>query len=104
MRLSDELGQALVLSHCQLFACDEHYERLTEDLGKWRSSKPLGTLLSECKYSLTLRGHGLTQEAVSQFVLRLEEMELFDVVRLISSKRQAFMKMQAVAFHVECRF
>lgn len=104
VRLSDELGDDLVLSHCQLFACDGDSKRLTENLAGWRASKPLGTLLSECKYSLTLRGYGQSQESVSQFVLRLEAMRLFDVVRLIGSKRQPLLEMQVVAFHIECQF
>ena len=104
VRLSEELGSALVLSQCQLSACDPQYEPLSKDLGRWLSSRPLGSLLSESKYNLTLGGYGRTQEAVSQFVLRLEDMGLFDVVRLINSKRQAFLEMEAVSFRIECHF
>jgi len=103
-RLFDELGATLVLSHCQLTACDQRYEPVSKNLGGWFSSRPLGALLSETKYSLVLRGYGQTQAAVSLFVLRLEEIGLFDVVRSISSKRQPFLGAEAVTFHVECHF
>lgn len=104
LRLSDELGVSLVLSHCQFTACDQRYEPLDKNLSGWLASKPLGVLLSENRYNLGLRGYGQTQEAVSQFVLRLEEIGLFDSVRLASSKRQAFLETEAVFFDIECHF
>ncbi len=58
--------------------------------------------LGKQRYGLKLSGFGRTQNAVSQFVLRLERIELFHEVRLIKCNRQPFLSGHAVAFEVEC--
>jgi hypothetical protein len=58
--------------------------------------------ISRQPYTLTLRGLGRTQSAVSQFVLRLEKLGPFDRVKLIDTRREPFLENEAFAFHVEC--
>jgi Tfp pilus assembly protein PilN len=53
-------------------------------------------------YRLEVGGFARTQAAVSQFVLRLEKIALFDQVKLIKTNRQLFLEGQAVAFELEC--
>lgn len=65
-------------------------------------SPPRDAASGKQRYELKLRGFGRTQNAVSQFVLRLERIELFHEVRLIKCNRQPFLDGHAVAFEVEC--
>ncbi len=51
---------------------------------------------------LTLNGHAKTTPAVSQFVLRLEELGLFDRVSLARTNREPFLDGQAIAFEAQC--
>ncbi len=51
---------------------------------------------------LQLGGLGLAQQAVSEFVLRLEETSLFRQVKLLDTKREPFLDSDAIAFHIEC--
>jgi hypothetical protein len=53
-------------------------------------------------FVLTVAGYGKTMTAVSQFVLALERLALFDQVRLIKTNREPFQSTQAVAFQIEC--
>jgi hypothetical protein len=60
-------------------------------------------VLAQRRYGLKLSGFGRTQTSVSQFVLRLERIGIFESVRLLNSYRQAFLNDQAIAFSLECR-
>jgi hypothetical protein len=51
---------------------------------------------------VNVTGFGRTQVAVSQYVLRLEQMKLFDRVKLIKTSRESFMDGDAVSFQLEC--
>ncbi len=51
---------------------------------------------------LELMGIALTQQAVTQVVLRLERTGLFRSVKLIDTRREPFMAGHAVAFRAEC--
>jgi len=102
--LSQELGQELVLTRCQLVAMREDGKALTEPWSDALLAKPLLTLVTKHRYQLVLQGFGRTQESVSRFALGLEGIGLFERVRLINSSRQTFLSGQAVAFTIECRF
>lgn len=53
-------------------------------------------------YKLVLGGMGKTQNAISQFVLRLEQCGLFERVRVIMTNREGFMSDHAVSFELLC--
>lgn len=54
------------------------------------------------RYLVVIRGLGKTPGSVSQFVLRLEQTDLFQKVTLIESKRTATGEREAVNFRIEC--
>jgi hypothetical protein len=102
--LSHRLGPELVLSRCRLAAVREDGKSLTDPWTDALLAKPLRTVAAKHRYQLVLQGFGQTQESVSQFALGLEEIGLFDRVRLMNSSRQTFLTGQAVAFTIECSF
>jgi hypothetical protein len=53
---------------------------------------------------LQIEGYGLTQQAVSQFVIRLEQVGLFRTVKLTETRREPLGTGHAVAFRVESVF
>jgi hypothetical protein len=59
-------------------------------------SRPSGPIL------LTLRGFSDSQPAVSQFVLRLQQTELFDEVKLVRTGREPILNTSAVTFEIAC--
>ena len=99
---SAQLGDQIVLSRCQLTTLTADNKAITAELGESLSSQPLGVLVTESRRMLALSGFGKSQEAVSQFVLRLEGSGAFRLVRLVNRSRQSFLKGEAVAFNVEC--
>jgi len=103
-RVSDVLGQELVLSRCQLVTLTQDNKPVMEQGNQKVEAKPLGAVLAARRYELTLHGFGRTQESVSRFALGLESLGIFDQVRLANSSRQTFLGGVAVAFIVECRF
>ncbi len=52
--------------------------------------------------TLDLTGLGRTQQVVSEFVLRLEHTPLFEMVRLVDTRREPFLADYAVVFRIEC--
>ncbi len=102
--LSERLGDEIVLSRCQLTTLTADNQAVMEQWGSSMSTRPLGSLLTECRHTLLLGGFGTSQESVSRFVLRLEATGVFHLVRLVSSSRQSFLDKEAVAFSVECQF
>lgn len=102
--LSDRLGQEIVLNRCQLATTTADGKVITDGASKSLDSEPLSVFLAGCRRKLLLNGFGKTQESVSQFVLRLESVGAFDLVQLVSSSRQSFLRTEAVAFTVECHF
>lgn len=100
--LGDQLGEEVVLNNCQLVAVNKDGKNMTAHLQESFSSLAAGMPLSERRHKLELSGLGRTQSSVSRFVLRLEEIGVFDSVRLVNSYRQPFLNDQAVAFSIEC--
>ncbi|MBN2314392.1 MAG: PilN domain-containing protein [Sedimentisphaerales bacterium] len=91
--IGDELKEDVVLKNCQLIATSTKNEN---------SSSP-SAFLADRQFRLELSGFGRTQMSVSQFVLRLEQMAVFDSVELVNSRRQSFLNNEAVTFNIECR-
>ena len=100
--LGDQLGDEVVLNNCQLAALNKNGKDSTGPLQESFSSSAADTRLAEQRYKLNLSGLGRTQSSVSQFVLRLERIGVFDSVRLVNSYRQPFLSGHAVTFSVEC--
>ena len=99
--ISAELGDQVVLDHCELSSLNANGYKLDVTVPEKLTADDL---LGERQYALRLSGLACEQNAVSQFVLRLEGLQLFDSVRLEKSRRQTFMEQPAVAFTIECRF
>jgi len=101
--LSNQLGAEVVLSKCQLISSSKEETR-HDGRGTMDEARPLSMLSAEQQYRLNLSGLGRTQSSVSQFVLRLERMNIFESVTLVDSNRCGFLNDEAVAFNIECRF
>lgn len=54
------------------------------------------------RYTLRVRGLAQSQETVSTYVLALEQLELFDSVKLLSTQREPVKQETAVAFELAC--
>ncbi len=104
MGLAAQLDEEIVLSRCRLVTMAEGDKAITEPWSESAQARPLSALLAECRHRLTLTGYGKAQDSVSRFVLRLESVGTFDLVRLTSSSRQSFLGGEATAFTVECHF
>jgi len=100
--VGDELEDQVVLDTCQLATVNEDRQNVTNNLQESLSSAPPSVQGAEQQYELELSGFGRTQTSVSQFVLRLEQMQMFDKVELVNSRRQAFLSNKAVAFSIKC--
>jgi len=97
--LSNQLQEEVVLNSCRLVGWAPP--------GNWKTVNgnyqlPI-TNYKELSARLSLGGFGSTQSSISQFVLRLEEIKIFESVILIDSHRQPFGNDEAVAFSIECR-
>jgi Tfp pilus assembly protein PilN len=58
---------------------------------------------SDCRLIASLQGFAKSQAAVTQFVLRLERLGLFERVEMVNSSRQQFgNNSEATAFRIEC--
>ena len=53
-------------------------------------------------FVLHVQGHAESQAAVSQFVLRLEGLGLFETVKLVESRRAPILNQAATGFRLEC--
>jgi hypothetical protein len=68
-----------------------------------QQTQPSATKSAQPKgFALQVRGFGRTQPAVSQFVLRLQEIGLFDDVRLVRTGREPVLNTSAVSFEIAC--
>lgn len=65
-------------------------------------SKPPQDVAEPDQFVLRFNGYGQTQTAVSQFVLRLENIGLFSQVKLVETRREPFLDSEAIAFRIEC--
>jgi len=102
--LSAQLGDEIVLCRYQLTTQTTDNRVINAEAGGTVMTLPLASFLTGCRYTMMVQGFGQSQEAVSQFVLRLEGSGVFDLVRLVSSSRQTFLNGEAVAFVAECHF
>jgi len=100
--IGHELQEEIVLKEFQLVAASKSSGNAKNDVQDVSSSSP-DVFLAERQYTLELSGFGRTQTSASQFVLRLEQMEMFDTVELVNSRRQKFFDGEAVVFKIECR-
>lgn len=102
--LAEQLGEEVVISRCQLTTVTPDGRLVADGWNQAAPGKPVGEFLTECQHRLALSGFGKTQDSVSRFVLRLEGVGAFELVRLANSCRQTFLDGEAVAFSVECHF
>lgn len=99
--LAEQLGDEVILSGCHLVESGAENVKAAE-AGTDEKGTGEGTELPGQHYELRLSGFGRGQMSVSSFLLRLERMEFFKSVRLLSSNRQAFLDGYAVVFTVVC--
>ena len=105
--LASTLGDSIVLRDCQIItdqASDSTSSKanrttfLQEAVSTRKIITDMGTV------QLKIGGLGLNQQAVSEYVLRLERLELFSHVKLIETRREPFLDGQAIAFRLQCIF
>ena len=98
-----ELKEEVVLQDFQLVTTSKNRRNATNGSEDSQSTSSPSVFMAERRYELELSGFGRTQTSVSQFVLRLEQMQMFDLVELINSRRRTFLNSEAVAFSIRCR-
>ena len=89
--LAKTLGDDVVLRSCRL-----------EPMGEGENEKKEKESPRRDGFVLRIAGLGRSQAAVSQFVLRLEQAELFDRVTLVHTAREPFLTGEAFAFQLDC--
>lgn len=107
--LSNMVSEDVVLRECRLTPVPPEEDAGETDAGArqvvhrnqeqdapWRGAAPPQAFVFE------LRGLGGSQQAVSDFVLRLEGSGLFDRVTLIETHREPFLSSTAIAFELRC--
>ena len=95
-KLSDD---QIVLRSCRLEILAE--SRILLPAGPKPASQPAAPN-GPTKFTLTLTGLGKAQADVTNFVLRLEKLGLFDRVDLLQSLREPVANGEATAFKIEC--
>lgn len=100
--IGNELEEEIVLENCQLATTSKNGADVT-NIEQDLLSSSSNAYLTEQQYKLELSGFGRTHTSVSQFVLRLERMQMFDSVECANSRRQTFLNSEAVSFNIECR-
>ncbi|MHC5022371.1 MAG: PilN domain-containing protein [Planctomycetota bacterium] len=88
--LAEETDDAVVLRRCAVAPAGGERDR----------AGATGT--APVQFTVNVSGFGRSQQAVSRYVLRLEEVGLFQSVTLTGSKREPFLRGYAVAFDVHC--
>jgi Tfp pilus assembly protein PilN len=99
--LAAELGDEVVLSSCHLIESDTESANAA-GVSQEKTESVAQAQLPGQRYELRLSGFGRSQMSASDFLLRLERMEFFRSVRLLSSNRRSFLDGHAVAFTVVC--
>lgn len=107
--LSNTISEDVVLRECRLTPVSAEKQAGETDAGAvqavhrnqeqdapWRGATPPQAFVFH------LRGLGGSQQAVSEFVLRLEGSGLFDRVTLIETHREPFLSSTAIAFELRC--
>jgi len=98
--ISSTVDDEIVLTNTKLGAATgADAQPTTRPLG---SDKNLAPISAPSKMSLSLQGMGRSQAAVTQFVLRLERLGLFDRVDLAKSNRQTVGSTEANVFRIDC--
>ena len=94
------LGDQIVLKRLQVGQLSNEESRAQSS----RRGPSRAALLREMPeaFSLELAGYGRSSEAVSQFVLRLEQIDLFKRVTVRKTNREPFMADDAIAFEIVC--
>lgn len=105
--LSSTLGESIVLREFQLKtdqASDSASSRGINNI--FRQEKPASKQqnIDMGMVELEIGGLGLNQQSVSEYVLRLEQLDLFSQVKLVETRREPFLDSQAIAFHLQCIF
>jgi Tfp pilus assembly protein PilN len=100
--ISSTLDEEIVLSSARLDSAGAGTQaQQRQGAAAAPTSRPSGD--GDCKLAVTLQGFAKTQGAMSQFVLRLERLGLFERVEMMNSSRQQFgANGEATGFRVEC--
>ncbi len=102
--MADTSGQDIVLNQCLLKKIEQedssakNVRRSGGDNAK-RTSKR-----NRIRYTVLVGGFANSHEAISKFVLKLEDTGLFEQIRLEGTNRREFHETQAVAFKIACLF
>ncbi len=100
--IAEELENKIVLDCCKLVELDNIPPRNETEPGNLSGPSTDNKSLRQKQFKLILTGLGRTQTDVSQFILRLEQVEVFDEVKLTQSVRQAFLTGEVISFRIEC--
>ncbi len=101
--LSTTLGDRIILRNCKLATRQKTPGmRGPATASTVEDRSVTGIALESTTIQLQLGGLGLAQQAVSEFVLRLEQTSLFREVKLLDTRREPFLDGDALAFHIEC--
>ncbi len=93
--LAKQVGDDVVLSECNLLPVEQTVQVASPSPQK--NAPAAGATIS-----LSVAGLARSQPAVSQFVLRLEELGLFTKVKLVDTRREPFLDGNAIAFQIDC--
>jgi len=103
--LADVAGEDIVLSRCKLEPQAPPVEGAVEPKGSAAAGGAPGRPVpeqTEPKYVLDLSGLARNQTQTSQFVLRLEQMGLFERVRLVNTSTSQIKDTQLSSFQLTC--
>ncbi len=100
--IGDRCGKDVFLSACDLSGRAKAGPDALAP-GATNSAGPTdATTVSAHNITLHLSGFGRSQEAISSFVLRLQELPIFERVKLLQTGRQPYNGAEAFAFSVDC--
>ncbi|MDD4891470.1 MAG: PilN domain-containing protein [Phycisphaerae bacterium] len=95
--LAQNTSENIVLDVCRL-------RRVAKADAPAAPGAPKADPSADSRLVLELDGFAKSQSNVPEYVLRLEEVGLFDKVKLVKTSRQDFLKNKTVAFSLECTF
>ncbi len=102
--LAQSLGEEIVLTSCKLdsdaLAGERPVPAQRAGAGT-KASEPQPPRLTAARYTVLLSGLGRTQSSVSQFVLRLEGLGLFERVTILKTNREMFGEHESIGFRLE---
>lgn len=103
--LAQWLGEDMMLTACQLEPLDAGSPAMPAAPVPLTGSPAASAASASApgRYRLRLEGLGRTQQAVSAYVLGLEQTGLFERVQLVSTRKEPFGSGQAVGFELECQ-